>query len=263
MRENALRWDGRPGWYEVWYLIVAGRFWLRYTLHVPADPAEEGEVALWVASFDGPPTVRKETFPLDAFRTTGTGWPVELGPASLADGRATGPGFELELRALAPPADPLPRSVRRLARTRVLLAQPVLELSGTIGGVELDRALGTQAHVFGTRHAERFAWAHAGAADGRYVELLTAKAKGLPELSFCEGRFVRATVEPCTWRIGGYRVEADPADFLGVTYRDPDGTPLYCYHAERARLFWPGRGTVEAAFEVATRAKLPGWTVSL
>ena len=260
---NTLRWDGRRGWYEVWYLIVAGRFWLRYTIQVPSEQDADGEAALWLASFDGLPSARKHVFPLDAFRAAGGGWPLELGPATLADGRATGPGFELELRALASPADPLPRAVRPLARTRFLLAQPVVEVSGTIEGVELDRALGTQAHVFGTRHAERFGWAHAGAPDGSYVELLTAKAKGLPELSFRGGRFVRASLEPGLWRIGGYRVEADPADFLGVTYRDPDGTPLYCYHAERARLFWPGRGTVEAAFEFATRAKLQGWTISL
>ncbi|MGZ4440968.1 MAG: hypothetical protein ACXVZN_11470, partial [Gaiellaceae bacterium] len=245
---NALRWDGRPGWYEVWYLIVAGRFWLRYTLHVPSDPQAEGEAALWLASFDGVPSARKEVFPLDAFRTSAAGWPLELGSATLADSRATGPDFDLHLRALAAPADPLPRVVRPLARTRFLLAQPVVEVSGTIDGVELDRALGTQAHVFGTRHAERFAWAHAGTRDGSYVELLTAKAKGLPVLSFREGRFARAALEPGLWRIGGYRIEAEPGDFLGVTYRDPDGTPVYCYHSERARLFWPGRGTVAAAF---------------
>ena len=53
---------------------------------------------------------------------------------------------------------------------------------------------------------------------------------------------MRAALEPGLWRIGGYRVEADPADFLGVTYRDPDGTPLYCYHAERRACSGRGGG---------------------
>ena len=102
---NALRWDSRPGWYEVWYVIVAGLFWLRSTIHVPSEPDREGEAALWFAS--------------------------------------------------------------------------------------------------------------------------------------------------------------RPADFVGVTYRDPDGAPLYCYHTERARLRGPGVDADRASFEYACRAKLPGWTISV
>ena len=260
---NALRWSGRSGWYEVWYLVVSGRAWLRYTLHV----GDAEEAALWLVTWDGAPRARKETFPFEAFTTGAAGWPLELGPARLSDDAASGPDWELRLRPLAPPRDALHALVRPLASTRLALAQPVVEVTGTIGGIELDGALGSQAHVWGTRHAERFAWAHAGARDGRWLELLTAKVPRLPEISQVADRrrtrFARATVDGGTWRIGGYEVRADPDDVAGVTYRDPDGTPLYCYHAERARLTGPGVDVADASFELATRDKLPQWTLLL
>lgn len=187
MSPSALRWDGRPGHYEVWYVVVAGRFWLRYTIHVPSDPEQEGEAALWLASFVAAPAARKWTFPLESFRSGVAGWPIELGPARRGDREAAGAAWELRLAPVAPPFDTVRPLVRPLAKSRVVCSAPALEVSGwvDVDGARhhLDRAPGHQAHVWGSRHADRFGWAHATLPGGRWIEALTAKVPRLPEVS--------------------------------------------------------------------------------
>ena len=256
MSENTLRWDGRPGRYEVWYLIVAGRFWFRYTLRIPTDPEQEGEAALWFADFTSTPRAWKTVFPLEAFRTTGAAWPIELGPGRLTDTEAAGETdaarwqlrFEGDETSFAYP----PRALRPLASTQFAVARPVLAISGEVEveGVrhELDGAAGHQAHVWGRRHADRWGWFHDADADG-----LVVKARGLPQLAFLNGRSARGDVEPGRIRVGHHAIEAPKESFVGVTYHDPDGAEVYCYHSEHAGV----------AFEYGTRAKLDGWPLSV
>jgi len=275
LTENRLRWDGRQGWYEAWYLTVAGLFWLRYSLLVPSDPDEEGEAALWLASFAGEPTVRKTVFPLEAFSTNRDGFPLELGPGRLTDTEAVGDDWELRLDGPERPflhAPPLVRALR-LSRTQVAVAKPALELSGTVDGQELDRALGQQAHVWGTRHAERWGWAHATLAPDRWFEGLTVKLPRLPQLGFHATERTRSRVRPIPnpnntlllgeVRFGLYRLVAVREDFVGVTYRDPDGSEAYCWHTERARLRGPDLAADGVALELGSRAKLEGWPLSI
>jgi hypothetical protein len=280
---NALRWDGRAGWYEVWYVVVTGRFWLRYTIHVPDDPDREGRAALWLASWTGAPAARRWEFPLEEFRTDAGGTNVEIAGARLDDGGAAGaPGggaaWELAFAGGGRPFEHAHRLVRPLTRSRVVLAAPALEITGSVEldgeRHELERAPGHRAHVFGSRHADRFAWAHAGAGGGRWLELLAAKLPGLPLLAaHASDRgavnapwripFVGAELAPERSRIGPYEVAARRDDFVGVTYEDPDGTPLFCYHTERARITGPGLEAADASYEFATRAPLDGWTIAL
>jgi hypothetical protein len=176
MSANALRWDGRPGHYEVWYLTAAGGFWLRYTLRVPVDPDQDGVAELWFADFTGRPRVWKETHPLERLQVSRGGWPLVLAGASLTDTSAAGEldGVRWDFRFAADerPFAYTPRLLRPFASTKVL------------------------------------------------------------------------------------------EDFVGVTYLDPDGSEVFCWHTEHARL----RGPFAAdgvALEYGAREKLEGWAISL
>lgn len=284
MNANALRWDGRPGRYEAWYLTVAGRFWIRYSLRVPTDPADDGDAALWLVDFTGKPRARKATFGLDALRTPRNGWPLELGPGALGDTEATGE-IEGARWQLTFSAEQQPFAYTRpilsrlgLASTENVVVKPSLAISGVveIDGErhELDAAPGQQAHLFGRRHADRWGWFHATLPDGRWVEGLVAEVPHLPQIALHSSERGAANGLPALFRtrreiapgrvvVGPYVVEASRDDFVGVTYRDPDGAEVFCYHAEKAILRGPDGEVRDVALEFGSREKVDGWPISL
>ena len=283
MNANVLQWDGGPAHYEVYYLSLtdarsATGLWIRYTMRSPMTGA--GECSLWFMAMDrdGSRFARRATYALvaerDPFRLT-------LAGADRSD-RGMAGGFEdvsweLSWEPSLPAAEHVDRLLRRagIAKTILVLSHPDLAVSGTVqfAGRELvlDGARGAQAHLWGSKHASRWTWAHANdlrtpegePRPGAYLDGVSVYVprlgRQLGPSTPLVGRFggddfrsttpLRVTRNASrfgltTWRFearDGKRkvvgeVDAPRSSLVGVTYHDPDGDLAYCYNSEVASM---------------------------
>ena len=288
-RLNALRWDGGPGHYEVYYLSLTDRasgcgVWIRYTMVAPTD-ARQATASLWLMAMEpegnGPPIGRKATWPADALRARAEPFELRIADAVLTEGGADG-AFEDVAWSLSWAPDPHPAEHvhpllqrARVAKTVLVLPQPDLAISGSVrwGDRELalDGARGGQAHLWGSKHAARWAWAHAndlrgpdGARrEGAYLDGVsvfvprfgrelgpsTPIVGRLGDDDFRSTSPLHVTRNPSAFGLTTWHFEARdgkrkvigevdaPRDSLvGVTYHDPDGDLAYCYNSEVASL---------------------------
>ncbi len=220
------------------YLIVAGVAWLR-----------RSSEADWAVTFDDR-RIRKGR---------GT-WSLDERHAA---GHLDGLSWELELEELAP-AFHSPRPLLRPVASSQLETWPALLVSGTIGERTLERAPGHRARLWGRRLAQHWRWAHASLPDGTWAHALGAKLPGLPVLSQHGSDraapgfpLARSTKEGTHWHIGPYSIDADPSSFVRLTYRDTDGSEVYCYHSPAATLVGAGIHADDASYEIASRKRLP------
>ena len=220
------------------YVIVAGVAWLRRS--------SEGD---WAVTFD------------DRRVRTGRGrWALEPGRAA---GELEGLTWELELEELRPRFRS-PHPLLRPVASSQLETWPALLVSGRIGDRTLDHVPGHRARLWGRRLAQHWRWAHASLPDGGWAHALAAKLPGLPVLAQHGSELggpglplARHATDGTAWRVGPYAVDADPASFVRLTYRDVDGSDVYCYHSPTARLTGPGLTTDVASYEIASRELLP------
>jgi len=278
---NVLQWDGTPGHYEVYYLSATDPasgigLWIRYTMVAPLAGA--ATCSLWFMAMDPGGDVRvgrKVSFGVDQLVAEPSPFRVVIGDSELSD-RGMAGGFDdvrWELRWDPSRAyehvHPLLRR-GRIAKTVLTLPHADLSIDGTVafGGRELklEGARGGQAHLWGSKHANRWAWVHCNdfaGHDGAFVDgvsvFVPRFGREIGPSTPVVGRFagddfvangpvavVRAPsrFDLTSWhfeatsgkrRIVG-EVEAPRASLVGVTYNDPDGDLAYCYNSEAATM---------------------------
>jgi hypothetical protein len=309
---NTLQWDGGPGHYEVYYLSLTDRgsgcgLWIRYTMVAP----ETGEAtcSLWLMAMDprdGTLVGRKHTRPAEDLAASAEPFELRVGEAVLHDhGMAGGfddVGWDLRWTPGPPAAEhvhPLLRRAR-LARTVLVLPHPSLEVEGTVSldgrTLALEQARGGQAHLWGSQHAARWAWAHCNDFEGEDgspradawfdgVSVFVPRfgrelGPNTPVVGRFGGRDFRSTgplrVARNHSRFGltGWRLEARDGDrrvvadvdapreaLVGVTYHDPDGRKAYCYNSEIASMrltLWERDRARPEGWRIADELRAPG-----
>ncbi|MGZ4303740.1 MAG: hypothetical protein ACXVEW_01390 [Solirubrobacteraceae bacterium] len=195
---NALRWQGQPGHYEVYYLTATEPrsgvgIWIRYTMLAPlqstGDPAT---CALWLAAMDPndhTTIARKLSFAIDRMRASSDPFELRIDDAVLSDERMTG-GFEdvawdLSWTRAQRAYEHVHPALARLGVAKTVLVLPHADLSidGSVTiadeRLELSATPGAQAHLWGSQHARSWVWVHCN-------DLHTVDGEPVPD-SFVDG----------------------------------------------------------------------------
>jgi hypothetical protein len=309
---NALQWDGDPGHYEVYYLSATDRgsgcgLWIRYTMVAPLDG--EATCSLWLMAMDprdGTLVGRKHTRPASDLAATADPFELRISDSVLTDRGMTGAfedcRWDLRWEPSVPPAEHVHPFLRRakIAKTVLVLPHPAFELEGTVSfdgrTLELEGARGGQAHLWGSKHAARWAWAHCNDLEGldgeprpdawidgvsvfvprfgREIGPNTPVVGRFSGQDFASTSPLRVTRNESRFGLTSWRFEAVDGDrklvvdvdapreqLVGVTYHDPDGALAYCYNSETASMHvrvWQRDRSVAEGWRVIDELVAPG-----
>jgi hypothetical protein len=206
-------------------------------------------------------------------------------------GQTAAASWDLHWSDVTPPVFTFPR--RAWSHDLLPAAQVVVAPSATFNGtitvgphhVDLQRAVGALAHIYGHGNAERWAWLHADLGGGDICEVVTAVSRrpilrSLPPLAFVQLRLggqtwprspaavltSRTTLGADRWEVvtreRGRRVRIEvhlpPERSVSLTYTDPDGATATCTNSERADATITLERSGAGAWEVDQRWHLDG-----
>jgi Tocopherol cyclase len=277
-QDNVQRVAGRTGVYEVWFLTftdpATGRgYWIRSTYLAPREGFASAGV--WFARFDpADPSLsiglhrRSERWSISRaefdVRVDGTFMASGLAEGSLQGGGHTA-SWKLEYPTGGDTYHLFPEPMFRsgLAPTKPLAPNVDTKVSGWVSldgeQARIDGAPAQQGHLWGTRHALRWAWAHCSDFVDEEAVLQAVTARGrrgpltTPYVTFAgvrrNGRWIRfrrisrkpdfglgawrVDLENRRYRLTG-RIESPAMALLRATYEDPDGSRRFCHNSEIA-----------------------------
>ncbi|MBI2646109.1 MAG: hypothetical protein HYW85_03625 [Deltaproteobacteria bacterium] len=267
---------GQSPFYEIWYgkLNIAPNeaFWFRYTLL----NGKTKEAALWAIYF-GPQKIiaQKKVFDLSQLGLTSCRVSLPLGFLSDTALEGSLPHIQWKLTYQnthgGPTFDPVPSLFKRLHLTKTLVHTPLLDgvFSGDIVAEDQRRSFqnapGMIGHVWGTRQALEWTWAHCNSFDQKEVlfEGLSARIPLLkwpsPPLTSLylkyEGKeYIFNTALDLLkshssfgytfWNFKAHskeimlsgKVKSLPQKIAVVTYTDTDDSHLYCHNSKLSDL---------------------------
>ncbi|HEV1996681.1 MAG TPA: hypothetical protein VGR61_00935 [Candidatus Dormibacteraeota bacterium] len=249
-------------------------FWIRYSMVAPADEGREPFAQVWFMRTDRAAATRnralRTTFSIQQLVATTQPFGVDVAGNRLTEtgcngsleDRAGSVSWKLRFESLMPGFTPTPEWGALIA-TCFQEPQPMIRVTGEViedGRTrQVDSWLGAQAHVFGAKHSDRWHWAeckHLGRGRAftgvaawprfppRNITSLALLGGGISMSRTGTADLFRAVTKhsPEGWefdaeyrreRLAG-RITPRREDLIGITYHDPSGRPVYCYHSELA-----------------------------
>ena len=175
-------------------------FWIRYTAFCPRARPDDARGELWAIYFDGEAgenTAVKESFPVSECNFSPTNLDVNIGSATLTDGRLQGRAstasqtihWSLQYVGGEPPLLLLPEPwyERSLPKAKALVGTPNAIYNGKLTvrdkEIAVDGWQGSQNHNWGERHTDHYAWGQVAGFDNApdaFLECSTVQIKAGP-----------------------------------------------------------------------------------